>query len=449
MSKRFVIVGGDAAGMSAASKIKRVQQDAEIMVFERGEFISYAACGMPYWLSGVIEDGSKLQVLTPEIAKEKRGIDVRIHHDVLSIEPQKQTIQVKDLKSEQILEVAYDALLIATGARSAIPPIPGMDLEGVFTLRSLSDGHAIKQYMSEKPMKHASIIGGGYIGLEMAETFRHLGMEVTMIEMLDQIAPTFDKDIMEAVQAHLVEQGVDLRLESRVLGLRESGNRIQVETDKGELESDIVIVSTGVRPNSELAVQAGLKVGKSGAISINSQMQTSNPKIYAAGDCAEYKHLVLDRDVWIPLAPSANKGGRIAGENMAGGTSLFPGILGTAVVKVFDYIIAQTGLTEKQAVSETSFGEIETTLVKAGSRAHYYPGSTPVTVKLVVQKSTHRLLGAQMIGKQDVAKRLDVLATAITAGMTVDQIALLDLSYAPPVAPVYDPIHVAAGVANR
>lgn len=449
MPKRFVIIGGDAAGMSAASKIKRMVPDADIRVFEKGKHISYAACGMPYWLSGVIDDGAKLQVLTPEVAREKRGINVEIDHEVTAIHPEKNLIDVENLISGELSQVPYDSLLIATGARSVIPPIPGVDLEGVFTLRTLADGHKIKQYLTENAIKHATVIGGGYIGLEMAESFRHQGIHVTMIEMLDQIAGTFDKDIMTDIQEHLVHQEVDLRLESRVQGITKSEGRLKIETDGGDLSTDMVIVSTGVRPNAELAASAGIKLGKSGAISINSEMQTNLANIYAAGDCAEYKHLVLERDVWIPLAPSANKGGRIAGENMAGGKTHFPGILGTAVVKVFDYTIAQTGLTEKQARQEPAFAEIETTMIKAGSKAHYYPGSTPVTVKLIVEKSSHRLLGAQMIGRQDVAKRLDVLATAITAGMTVDQIALLDLTYAPPVAPVYDPIHVAAGVANK
>ncbi|MCF7823589.1 MAG: CoA-disulfide reductase [Candidatus Marinimicrobia bacterium] len=449
MLKKYVIIGGDAAGMSAASKIRRLQPEAEMIVFEKGKYISFAACGIPYWISGVIDDGSKLQVLTPEMAREKRGIDVRIHHEVTKIDPLNKTVSVRDLKSDKSFHESYDALLIATGARAALPPIQDIDLDGVFTLRNLADGHLINNYLADKGIKHATIIGGGYIGLEMAETFRYRNIDVTMVEMLDQIAPTFDKDILDKVTEHVIEQDVDLRLETRVNAIEKPAERLIVKTSSGDLLTDMVIISTGVKPNSELARDAGIALGKSGAIHINSHMQTSIPNIYSAGDCAEHKHLVLDKDIWIPLAPSANKGGRIAGENMAGLETQFPGILGTAVVKVFDYTIAQTGLTEKQANQEEKFSEIEATIITGGSRAHYYPGSTPITIKLVVEKSSKRLLGAQMIGKSDVAKRVDVLATAITAKMTVEDIGMLDLTYAPPVAPVYDPIHVAANVANK
>lgn len=449
MSKKYVIIGGDAAGMSAASKIRRTDPEARMIVFEKGEYISFAACGIPYWISGVVEDGSKLQVLTPDVAREKRDIDVRIHHEVTKIDPQGKTVEVKNIKSGETIHEAYDELLIATGARAVLPPISGIEKPGVFTLRSLVDGQQIKNYLDKGNIKHATIIGGGYIGLEMAETFRYRDVNVTIVEMLDQIAPTFDKDILEQVTEHVEAQGVKLEFETRVNGIEENGDGLSVQTSAGEISTDLVIVSTGVRPNSELAREAGIDLGKSGAITINANMETSIPHIYAAGDCAEHHHLVLDDNSWIPLAPAANKGGRIAGENMTGQRSRFPGILGTAVVKVFDYTIAQTGLTEKQARLIPSFGDVDTVLIKAGSRAHYYPGSQPVTVKLVVERSSKRLLGAQMVGRSDIAKRLDVLATAITAKMTVEDIAMLDLTYAPPVAPVYDPIHVAANVANK
>ncbi|MBT3229030.1 MAG: CoA-disulfide reductase [Candidatus Marinimicrobia bacterium] len=449
MPKKYVIIGGDAAGMSAASKIRRMQPDSELVVFEKGQHISFAACGIPYWISDVIEDGSKLQVLTPEIAREKRGIDVRIGHEVTQIDATSNTIAVNNLETGEKIHEAYDVLLIATGARAVVPPIPGVGHDGVFTLRSLADGQRIKNYIAEHEIKHATIIGGGYIGLEMAEAYKHINIDVTMVEMLDQIAPTFDKDILEKVTAHVVEQGVDLQLETRVDAIDKSEQGLQVQTSAGQIQTDMVIVSTGVRPNSELARDAGIALGNSGAITINDHMQTSIPNIYSAGDCAEHRHLVLNEDIWIPLAPSANKGGRVAGENMVGTATRFPGILGTAVVKVFDYTVAQTGLTEKQAREAAIFKDIESTTISAGSRAHYYPGSTPVTIKLVADGTTKRLLGAQMIGKSDVAKRLDVLATALTAGMTLEDIGMLDLTYAPPVAPVYDPIHVAANVANK
>ncbi len=447
MHKKFVIIGGDAAGMSAASKIRRLQPEAEMVVFEKGEYISFAACGMPYWISGVIDDGDKLQVLTPQIAREKRGIDVRIQHEVNKINLKNNTVSVTNLETGEKFEEPYDTLLIATGARAELPHIPGVEHKGVFTLRSLADGHVIKNYLADNEIKHATIIGGGYVGLEMAEAFRYRDIEVSM--MVGQIARTFDKDILEKVTDHVIKNGVDLQLNNKAIGIEKTGKQLLVKTSAGDIRTDIVIVSTGVRPNSEIARDVGISLGKSGAITINSHMQTNIPNIYSAGDCAEHKHLVLDEDVWIPLAPSANKGGRIAGENMAGEKTIFPGILGTGVVKVFDYTIAQTGLTEKQAKQSKKYSEIETVMVTAGSRAHYYPGSTPITIKLVVEKSSKRLLGAQMVGKSDVAKRVDVFATAITAKMTTEDIAVLDLTYSPSIAPVYDPIHVAANVANK
>ena len=449
MLQRYVIIGGDAAGMSAASKIRRLQPESELVVFEKGPHISFAACGMPYWISGVIADGSKLQVLTPEIALEKRNIDVRIGHEVTKIDVSSKSIVVQNLSTGETLVEAYDVLLIATGARAVVPPIPGVDSEGVFTLRSLADGHRIKKYISEHKISHATIIGGGHIGLEMAEAFRHLKIDVTMLVRGDQIAPAMDKDLLGKLTEHVIEQGVDLQLGTSVRAIEKLNKGLQVQTSAGTIQTDMVLVSTGVKPNSELAIEAGIEVGKSGAILINEHMQTSVESVYAGGDCVEHNHRVLEESLWIPMATSANKGGRIAGENMAGALTRFPGILGTAVAKVFDYTVAQTGLTEKQARQIETLGDIETTTITGGSRAHYYPGSMPLTVKLVVEKHSRRLLGAQMIGKADVAKRLDVLATAITAKMTVEDIGMLDLTYAPPVAPVYDPIIVAANVANK
>ena len=448
MSKKYVIIGGDAAGMSAASKIRRMQPESELVVFEKGQHISFAACGIPYWISGVIEDGGKLQVLTPEIAREKRDIDVRIGHEVTKIDASSKTIVVHDLSTGEDFVETYDALLIATGARAVVPPIPGVECEAVFTLRSLADGHRIKNYIADHEVNHATIIGGGHIGLEMAEAYRHLKIDVTMVVRGDQVAPSMDKDLLEKLTEHVIENGVDLQLKTKVNTIERLNNGLQVQTSAGLIKTDMVLVSTGVRPNSELAIEAGIEVSKSGAILVDEHMQTSIENIYAGGDCVEHNHLVLGESKWIPMATSANKGGRIAGENMAGLDTRFPGILGTSVAKVFDYTIARTGLTEKQAERIDNFG-FQTTTIVSESRAHYYPGSKPLTVKIVVEKSSRRLLGAQMIGKADVAKRLDVLATAITAKFTVEDVAMLDLTYAPPVAPVYDPIHVAANVANK
>ncbi|NQV29520.1 MAG: FAD-dependent oxidoreductase [Candidatus Marinimicrobia bacterium] len=449
MGKKLVIIGGDAAGMSAASKIRRIQPEAELIVFEKGRHISYAACGIPYWISGVVEDGGKLEVLTAETARNKRNIDVRLGHEVTRIDIAHRVVSVHNHETGDQFDQPFDGLLIATGASATIPPIPGIDKTGVFSLRSLTDGQLIIDYIKDNEVAHATIIGGGYIGLEMAESFRQRNIAVTIVERADQLAATFDKDILESVTEHVLEQGVDLRLNTTVISIESVEKGLQINTTGESIKSDIVLVSSGVGPNSKLASDAGIALGAGRAIRIDEHMETSIPGVYAAGDCAAHKHLVLNEDVWIPLAPTANRGGRIAGENMAGIASRFKGMLGTASVKVFDFTIAQTGLTGYQANQSGLFGEIETSMITAGSRAHYYPGSTPVTIKLVVEKSSKRLLGAQMVGRADIAKRLDVLATAITAKMTVEDIGMLDLSYAPPIAPVYDPIHVAANVANK
>ena len=451
---KFIIIGGDGAGMSAASKAKRNQPDAEVIVFERGPYISYSACGMPYWIGGQIGPMDKLVVLTPERARERRGIDVRIGHEVTQIDAAQQVVHVRNLETDAIFTQPYDKLVIATGARAAKPPIPGVDLPGVFALRSLSDGERIYDYLSQNPARRAVVIGGGYIGLEMAEGFRDRDMQVAVVEMLPQLLPNFDPDMVEPVAAHLVEKEVEIWTQTRVTQIRQSTDgalEVIVQSGKGEttLPADIVLVATGVRPNSELAQAAGLKLGATGAIWVDAQMRTSDPHIYAAGDCVEHFHRVLGENVWIPLAPVANRGGRVAGDNISGGQSSLPGIIGTAVVKVFDYTLAVTGLTENEARAHDGLGEIGSAVITSHEKAAYWPGAAKINVKLIIQKSNGRVIGGQIVGKKGVAKRIDVIATAITAGMTADDMAMLDLAYAPPYSPTYDPIQVCANVVSK
>ena len=452
--QKFIIIGGDGAGMSAASKAKRNQPDAEVIVFERGPYISYSACGMPYWIGGQIGPMDKLMVLTPERARERRGIDVRIGHEVTQIDAAQQVVHVRNLETDAIFTQPYDKLVIATGARAAKPPIPGVDLPGVFALRSLSDGERIYDYLSQNPARRAVVIGGGYIGLEMAEGFRDRDMQVAVVEMLPQLLPNFDPDMVEPVAAHLVEKEVEIWTQTRVTQIRQSTDgalEVIVQSGKGEttLPADIVLVATGVRPNSELAQAAGLKLGATGAIWVDAQMRTSDPHIYAAGDCVEHFHRVLGENVWIPLAPVANRGGRVAGDNISGGQSSLPGIIGTAVVKVFDYTLAVTGLTENEARAHNVLSEIGSAVITSHEKAAYWPGAAKINVKLIIQKSNGRVIGGQIVGKKGVAKRIDVIATAITAGMTADDMAMLDLAYAPPYSPTYDPIQVCANVVSK
>ena len=450
----IVIIGGDAAGMSAASKIKRELKDAEVIVYERGEHISFSACGMPYWIGGTIESDDELLVLTPEVARNKRGIDVRMHHEVTAINRAKKTVDVTDLDSGESAAQHYDKLVIATGARAVSPPIPGMDLPGVFTLRALADSQRIYAYMAETEPKTAVVIGGGYIGVEMAEALIDRGLETHMVEMLPQVMPNFDADMVGEVTDHLGEKGVQLHLGVASKGVTEDGGRLVVALGDGEeIVADLVLVSVGVRPNSELAADAGLALGNSRAIRVDAHMRTDDPDIYAAGDCVEHHHIVLDEDVWIPLAPSANKGGRIAGDNICGSETAFPGILGTAVVKVFDYTMSVTGLTERAAKASSKFGAdgefVGAAVITAYDKAHYWPGAEQIRTKLVIDKRDGKILGGQLVGKAGVNKRIDIIATAITAGLTVDQLGLLDLSYAPPYSPVYDPVQVCANVVGR
>ncbi|MBX3009960.1 MAG: FAD-dependent oxidoreductase [Caldilineaceae bacterium] len=450
----YVIIGGDAAGMSAASKIKREQPDADVIVFERSAYISYSACGMPYWIAGVVESDRKLIVLTPERARERRGIDVRIGHTVTAIDPAQQTVTVYRSATDETFTQPYTKLLIATGASAVKPPLPGLDLPGVFTLRTIPDAQQIFHYLEEQAPKQAVIIGGGYIAMEMAEALHARGVAVTVIEVLPQIMATFDSDMVEEVTSHLVEKGIKLYTDRRVEQVTQQGTKLNVQLSSGEeIGTDLVLVSTGVRPNRELAEAAGLKLGKTGAIWVDTYMRTSDPQIYAAGDCVEHYHLVLGENAWIPLATSANKGGRIAGDNMSGNPSQFPGIMGTAVVKIFDYTLAITGVTEHQAIQSGKWGaqgeDVGSTVVSAWEKAGYWPGAEKIKVKLIYTKSTGQILGGQIVGKAGVNKRIDIIATAISARLNVETLGMLDLSYAPPYSPTYDPVQVCANVAAR
>jgi NADPH-dependent 2,4-dienoyl-CoA reductase/sulfur reductase-like enzyme len=454
MDAPYVIVGGDGAGMSAASKIKREQPSAEVIVFERSPVISYSACGMPYWIGGLIDSDRKLIVLTPEVARKTRGIDVRIQHEVIAIDPTNHLVHVTNIEEGETFSQPYSKLCIATGARPIFPPIPGIELPGIFTLRTLSDAQQIHAYMQEHQTKTAVVIGAGYLGVEMVEAMRARGLESYLIEMESQVMPIFDADMVAPITSHLKEHNVQLLLNTQVTAITKKGKRLAIQTGKtGTIVADIVIVSTGVRPNSELAAVAGLQLGESDAIQVDRHLRTSAPDIFAAGDCVVHHHLVLDRSVWIPLATSANKGGRIAGENMLGGKAILPGILGTAIVKVFDYTMANTGLNEMEARASGLFGVngefVGYSLIETRDRSSYWPGAANMLVKLVFDKRGGRVVGSQMVGQEGVNKRIDIVATAITAKMTLEDITMLDLSYAPPYSTTHDPIQICASVAQR
>ncbi len=442
--ERFVIIGAVAAGMSAASKARRLKPDMEIIVFEKTGDVSWAACGMPYLIADKVKSSSELVVYDAKFFKEQRDIDVILYNDARQIFPEKKVVVVRDVKTGDEKEYAYDKLLIATGARAFVPPIKGIDLTGVFTLREFQKGIAIKDYIRKNSLKDGLIVGAGYIGMEMAESFSTAGLQVTMIEKMPNILGTMDEEITRVVEEELKRNNVTLIKSAGVtefIGDRSSLARVVTDTGTA-INAQIALIGAGIRPNSEIAKSGGMELGRTGAIKVNERTETSVSDIYAAGDCAEAYHLVLHRNAYIPLGTTANKQGRVAGENAAGGNATFAGIVGTAIFKTFDLEVGRTGLTEKEARTEGI--DCAANVVKHYSRAFYYPGRSDITVKLVADRKTGLVLGAQMAGREGVAKRIDVFAAAITAGMTVSQVENLDLGYSPPFAPVYDPVLVAA-----
>lgn len=441
--ERLVIIGGVAAGMSAASRARRLRPDLEILVFEKSGYVSYAACGMPYAISGQVESADNLVVYDAGFFKERRNIDVFLHHEATKINPQRKSVLVTNIETGTVFEFFYDKLLIAMGARPFVPPMKGLDIKGIFTLRQLEEGKAIIEYIRNKAPRKGLILGAGYIGMEMAESFRKQGLEVTVVEKMPGILGSMDDEIAGVVEAELTKHGVRL-IKSRAIvefnGTDGHVNRAVLE-DGEVLEADIALIGAGIRPNGELAGEAGIELNK-GAIIVNERMETSLPDIYAAGDCAEAYHRVLGRNAYIPLGTTANKQGRVAGENMAGGDAVFAGIVGTAIFKVFDLEVGRTGITEKEAIGEGI--AYRTGVVEHISRAHYYPDAGKIKIKLVSSQDNGRLLGAQLAGREGAAQRTNIFAAAITAGMTTREAAGLDLGYAPPLAPGYDPVIVAA-----
>jgi len=450
MSKRLVVIGGVAAGMSAAAKAKRVDREREVVVYERGPFISYAACGMPYYIAGDVPDYQELIVRTPA-QMAKQGVEVHVRHEVTAIDVAAHTVTVRD-RTEQggdgrTFTQDWDKLVIATGARAAQPSMPGVDLPGVFALRALSQGMALRRFLDERQPRQAIVVGGGYIGVEMAETFRRLGLDVKMLIRSGQVMrTTLDDDVRALVEEELARQGVTV-LQCQPVAFEGDGRVAAVVTTDGRYPCDVALLGMGARPETALAQAAGVALGPTGAIATDAHMCTSVPDVYAAGDCAEVLHLVTGQPDYIPLGSTANKQGRVAGAHAAGAQASFGGVVGTMVTRVFDLAVARTGLTVAQA---RSVGRtVSETMIKARDLAHYFPGAAPIHVKLVVEEESGRLLGGQIVGRQGVAKRIDVLATALHHALVIEDLQRLDLSYAPPFAPVWDPLLVAANVAAK
>ncbi|HEX9371624.1 MAG TPA: FAD-dependent oxidoreductase [Roseiflexaceae bacterium] len=446
MPERLIIIGGGAAGMSAAAKARRMRRDLEIAAYEQSGHVSYGACGFPYFIKGEIPRIEELIVRTPA-QFVKSGIQAHVRHQVLAIDPAAHTLRVRNLATGAEFDDHWDRLILTTGGAPARPPLPGLDLPGIFTLRTVEDAVAIRDWIAEQRPSRGVIVGAGYIGLELAEALSAHGIHVTIVEAQAQVLPSLDQDLAAHVQAELERQGVDLRLE-RPVELFAGDERVRAVRAGGQrFSAEMVIFSVGVKPSVALARAAGIALGPTGAVAVDDHQRTSVPGIWAAGDVAEAHHLVTGQPAYVPLGTTANKQGRVAGTNAAGGDAVFGGIVGTNAVKVFDLQAAQTGLSERQA--RAAGYAVATVDVTANARAHYMPEHPPIHVKLVYEGDTRRLLGAQMVGVEGVAKRIDVIAVALHAGWTVDDLATLDLSYAPPFAPVWDPILVAANQASR
>lgn len=438
-----VVIGGDAAGMSAAAKIRRLQPDRPIVVFERGPHTSYSACGIPYYIGGLVDRAEDLISRSPETFQEQYGIDARVHHEVTHLDIDRRRVKVRDLHQAAEFWQSYDQLLVATGASPTWLGVPGHDATGIFGLSTLASGIAVQRHLEQERPRTAVVVGGGYIGLEMAEALVRRGLDVALVDRSPEVMSTLDRDMGALVSAALREIGVALYLEETAMGFERARGRVSaVVTDRRTLPADLVVLGLGVRPNAGLAAEAGVALGDSGAIRVDERMRTSVDGVWAAGDCAESFHRVSGRPVHIALGTVANKHGVVAGANIAGGHAVFPGVVGTAVSKICEYEVARTGLGERDCLALGLDGAAVT--ITSRTRAGYYPGAGPITVKLVGERGSGRLLGGQIVGIEGAAKRIDVLATALTAGMTAQDVIDLDLSYAPPFSPVWDPVQTAA-----
>jgi len=431
---KISIIGAVAAGTSAAAKARRNHEEAEIILYEKDEHISYSGCGMPYFLGGEVDKGEDLTPRDPAFFKSKYNVTVKIRHEVLSVDPVQKEMLVKNLDTGEVFKDQYDKLVLSTGASAVKPPIQGVDQEGVFVLRTIKDMYTIEGFLKEKNPQRAVIIGTGFIGLEMAENLKHRGLSVTMVEMLPQVSPGLDEDMAMLVEEHLEKQGV--KVHTGVLAKEILDTEVVLSSGE-RLSYDLVLLSTGVRPNTALAKDMGLTLGETGAIVVTPYMETSEKDVYAAGDCVETFHLITKKPVYRPLGSTANKTGRIAGNNSTGGALAFRGILGTGIYKIFDLTVGQTGLSEKEARKE---GYEVSVSINIKPNKPEYLGGKEMVIKSVADKKDGRLLGVQIIGPEGVDKRLDVFATLLTYGAKVEDLFHLDLGYAPPFSTTKDPV---------
>ncbi|MGI6104780.1 MAG: CoA-disulfide reductase [Raoultibacter sp.] len=439
---KVIIVGGVAGGASAAARLRRLDEQAEITIYERSGYISYANCGLPYYLGEVIKDKKDLTLQTPESFLRRFNITAKVNHEVLDIDPNAKTVTVRNGETGEEFQDSYDKLILSPGAKAAKSNIPGIDAEKVFTLRTVEDTFRIYDYIKESCAKSVVIAGGGFIGLEAAENLKELGLAVTIVQSRSQMFPALDQDMATQIHALLREQGINLVFDNKVVAIEENEEGLDCVLSQDErVSADMVLFAIGVVPDTELAQKAGLAMGTKGSIAVNSRMESSVPDIYAVGDAVEVSHFVTGDKAVISLAGPANKQGRIAADNIAGGNSRYQGTQGSLVIKLFDMTAAATGLNEKQA--QAAGIEYEKVILSPPSHASYYPGSTAMTMKVLFERRKNKILGAQIVGKDGVDKRIDVIATAIRAGMKATDLAELELAYAPPYASAKDPVNMA------
>ncbi len=450
-SRKIVIIGGVAAGTKAAAKARRLDQNADIVVVEKGEYLSYAGCGLPYYISGVVENRNDLMstpigvLRDPEFFKKVKGLKVLNHHEALRIDRSRKEVEVRDLKADSVRMLPYDKLILATGSHPFVPPIPGRELEGVYCLQSIEDAEAIRSELEDRKAKDVVIIGGGLISIESTENLVEAGCRVTVVEVLPHILPFLDEEMSLLVRQHMESKGVRVITGEKVEAiLGKDGRVVEVVTVDHHLPAGFAIIAAGVRPNIKLAEEAGLEIGRTGAIAVDRRMATSDPDIFAAGDCVENRCLVCQKNFYsyTPLGSTANKHGRVAAINACGGNENFNGIVRSGILKAFEYNVARVGLSEKEAMEEGF--DAMTAVTAAKDKAHFFPTAKPIIIKLVCDRKSGKLLGAQIIGPGDVAKRIDVVATALTFGANIEDITNLDLSYAPPFSPAMDNIITAA-----
>ena len=439
---KVVIIGGVAGGATAAARIRRLDEQAEIVVFERSGFISYANCGLPYYIGGTIEEENDLTLQTPESFWRRFRVKMNVHHEATAIHPDSKTVTVKNLENGKILTESYDKLVLSPGANPIKPGFNGIDSDKIFTLRTVEDTLRLKKYTDEHHPKSAVVVGGGFIGIEVAENLRELGIDVTLVEAADQLMAPFDRDMASFIHAEIRKNSIHLMLDTMVEAFADTDCGIDVKLKNAPtLHTDMVVMAIGVAPETTLAKEAGLELGIKSSIVVNDKMETSIPDIYAVGDAVQIKNFVTDTDTLISLAGPANKQGRIAADNICGGDSHYTGGQGSSVIKIFDMTAATTGINEKTA---KSLGiATDKVILSPMSHAGYYPGGKMMTMKVLFEKESYRILGAQIVGFDGVDKRIDVLATAIRADMKAYELTELDLAYAPPYSSAKDPVNMA------